>query len=154
MLEARTGSAYEDEREKRPAKPPLYGSTSDPCVPSTATRIISAARPALSMETLPARRRDQPPRPRLPLPRHRVRDRVLQGELGRDARYGIVAVEAGPAQPAPVLFGGPRHALYGEVGQARGPDLLTDLLNRKVRADKVVGAVHVYAVVAGARDRR
>src|SRR5215216_3616747 len=154
MLEARTGSAYEDERRKDQQNRHCTGV---PLIRAFLRRQrASSPRPGLLSlwRRPPARRRDQPPRPRLPLPRHRVRDRVLQGELGRDARYGIVAVEAGPAQPAPVLFGGPRHALYGEVGQARGPDLLTDLLNRKVRADKVFGAVHVYAVVAGARDRR
>src|SRR5215210_1974393 len=78
---------------------------------------------------------------------------VLQGELARRTRNRVVAVEAGAAEAVLSLLCGGDHRIRREVGEGSGPDLGPDLLHRQVRANELVRAIHVDAVVAGAFDR-
>src|SRR5215210_2488107 len=78
---------------------------------------------------------------------------VLQGELARRTRNRVVAVEAGAAEAVLSLLCGGDHRIRREVGEGSGPDLGPDLLHRQVRANELIRAVHVDAVVAGALDR-
>src|ERR687898_3236821 len=74
--------------------------------------------------------------------------------LPRGAGDRVVAVEAGATEAPLRLTGGSDHRFVGEVGEGRGADVAPDLLYRVVRPDKLLLGVHVYAVVAGTRDRR
>src|SRR5829696_8939546 len=78
---------------------------------------------------------------------------VLQGELARRARNRVVAVEASAAEAVLPLLCGGDHRVDGEIGEGSGPDLGPDLLHRQVRANELVRAIHVDAVVAGTLDR-
>src|SRR5215211_3615810 len=78
---------------------------------------------------------------------------VLQGELARRTRNRVVAVEAGAAEAVLPLLCGGDHRVDGEIGQGGSPDVGPDLLHRQVRANELVRAIHVDAVVAGAFDR-
>src|SRR4028118_1099050 len=79
---------------------------------------------------------------------------VLGGELFRGAARRVLAVEAGAAEAVLGLLGGVDHRVRGEVGEGGSPDLLSYLLDGEIRADELVGAVHVYAVVARPRYGR
>src|SRR5688572_12219819 len=78
---------------------------------------------------------------------------VLQGEFARRARSRVVAVEAGAAEAVLSLECGGDHRIDREVSEGGGPDLGPDLFHRQVRANELVGTIHVDAVVAGALDR-
>ncbi|GAB3995045.1 hypothetical protein GCM10029992_11220 [Glycomyces albus] len=81
-------------------------------------------------------------------------EQVLADQVGRGQFDGVLAVEAGHAEPGSGLLGGPHQTLLGDVAERVGADLRADAVHIEATGDQLGAGGEVDAVEAGPFHRR